>query len=87
MLKHTSLEELLAGVRVIAAGDGLLSPSVTRRLIERFTARPKLSVSDPGIVRLLTAREQEVLVEVARGLSNSEIPVACAIARPPPRPT
>jgi DNA-binding NarL/FixJ family response regulator len=73
MLKDTSPEELLAGIRVIAAGDGLLSPSVTRRLIERFTTQPEPAVPDPRVIGLLTDREREVLVEVARGLSNTEI--------------
>jgi len=73
MLKDTSPEELLAGIRVIAAGDGLLSPSVTRRLIDRFTTQPEPAVPDPRVVALLTDREREVLVEVARGLSNAEI--------------
>lgn len=72
VLKDTSPEELLAGIRVVAAGDALLSPSVTRRLLHEFarriTPRPQRHLLD-----LLTEREREVLAEVARGLSNAEI--------------
>ena len=73
MLKDTSPEELLAGIRVIAAGDGLLSPTVTRRLIERFTEQPEPLLPSSRILDLLTEREREVLVEVAHGYSNTEI--------------
>jgi DNA-binding NarL/FixJ family response regulator len=73
MLKDTSPEELLAGIRVIAAGDGLLSPTVTRRLIHRFATRPEPMLPDAKLTALLTNREHEVLIEVARGHSNPEI--------------
>jgi DNA-binding NarL/FixJ family response regulator len=73
MLKDTSPEELLAGIRVIAAGDGLLSPSVTRRLIENFATRPAPAVPTAPALDVLTEREREVLAEVARGLSNTQI--------------
>jgi DNA-binding NarL/FixJ family response regulator len=73
MLKDTSPEELLAGIRVIAAGDGLLSPSVTRRLIENFATRPVPAVPTAPMLDVLTEREREVLAEVARGLSNTQI--------------
>lgn len=72
VLKDTSPEELLAGIRAVAAGDALLSPSVTRRLLhefaQRITPRPQRH-----LLELLTEREMEVLSEVARGLSNAEI--------------
>jgi DNA-binding NarL/FixJ family response regulator len=73
MLKDTSPEELLAGIRVIAAGDGLLSPSVTRRLIENFATRPAPTVPTSRALETLTDREREVLAEVARGLANTQI--------------
>jgi DNA-binding NarL/FixJ family response regulator len=75
LLKDTQPEELLAAVRVIAAGEALLAPKVTRRLIEQFVEHePKLAAPapHPGI-ETLTQREHEVLAAVARGLSNAEI--------------
>ena len=71
MLKDAPPEELAAAVRVVAAGDALLAPSVTRRLIEEF-ARMQPRV-EPRDIASLTDRELEVLKLVARGLSNAEI--------------
>jgi DNA-binding NarL/FixJ family response regulator len=74
LLKDTLPEELLAAVRVIAAGESLLSPSVTRRLMEEFVRRPATTPSANPLEGIdLTPRETEVLVAVARGLSNAEI--------------
>lgn len=73
VLKSRPVEELLAAIRVIAAGEALLAPNVTRRLIAQFagTAQTRASVSKE--IDELTDREREVMVLVARGLSNAEI--------------
>jgi DNA-binding NarL/FixJ family response regulator len=74
LLKDTAPEELLAAIRVLAAGDALLAPSITRRLIREFASRPDVGArSSPALLDALSAREREVLVEVASGWSNAEI--------------
>lgn len=72
LVKDTDAAELIRAVRVIAAGDSLLSPTVTRRLVAEFTARTRQAPPRPGLSEL-TAREREVLGLVAAGLSNEEI--------------
>jgi DNA-binding NarL/FixJ family response regulator len=75
LLKDTPPEELIAAVRVVAAGEALLAPSITRRLIADFVRRPghpTVSGPPPGLEQL-TEREREVLVHMAKGLSNAEI--------------
>jgi len=76
LLKDAPAEQLITAVRVIAAGDALLAPSVTRLLIEEVSRRPSVNpeVVAPGLADL-TDRELEVLKLMARGLSNSEIAV------------
>jgi DNA-binding NarL/FixJ family response regulator len=73
LLKDVAPEQLLAGIRIIAQGDSLLSPSVTRRLIESFVRDGRQSREPPPVLEELTPRELEILQLVARGLSNTEI--------------
>jgi DNA-binding NarL/FixJ family response regulator len=73
LLKRTSPEELIAGLHTVAAGDSLLSPPVTRRVIERMAREPAAKASSSERLDVLTPREREVLELVARGLSNGEI--------------
>ena len=73
LLKDAPPEELAAAIRVIAAGEALLAPSVTRRLIQRFADQPPPTAVDAKALGRLTDRETEVLRLVARGLSNAQI--------------
>jgi len=77
LLKDTPAAQLIAAIRAAAAGDVLLSPSVTRRLIEAFVGRPEVSVR--GRLDELTPREEEVLRLMARRLSNGEIAVELTV--------
>ncbi|WP_431770851.1 response regulator [Streptomyces cucumeris] len=71
LVKDMALDDILAAIRVVAAGDGLIAPSVTRRLIKEFATRP--TPRTPRPVEGITDRERQVLTLVATGLSNSEI--------------
>jgi DNA-binding NarL/FixJ family response regulator len=73
LVKHTQPADLVRAVREVYAGEALLSPSVTRRLIEEFTSRPLRPDLTPPSMSLLTDREREVVALVALGLTNDEI--------------
>ena len=73
VLKRTPPHDLVAGIRAVASGDGLLGPSVTRRLIQEFAERPAPSTDHRRRLDLLTDREMETLKLLAQGMSNSEI--------------
>ena len=73
LLKSAPPEDLLKAIRVVASGDALLAPSVTRRLIEEFARRPEPAARSATRLEGLTERELEVLKQVARGQSNAEI--------------
>ncbi|MGH3251208.1 MAG: response regulator [Trebonia sp.] len=80
LLKESPRADLIAAVRVAAAGDALLAPSVTRRLIEAFARRPVSVSPAPSKLASLTPRERDILLLVARGQSNSEIARALVVS-------
>ena len=85
VLKDDPPEQLLAAVRVVAGGDALLSPAVTKRVIKQFTRTPR--PSPPEQLEDLSEREQDVFRLIARGLSNAEIGRSSTSARRPSRRT
>jgi DNA-binding NarL/FixJ family response regulator len=80
LLKAAPPEDLVQAIRVVASGDALLAPSVTKRLIEEFAKRPKPAAGKAKQLEGLTERERDVLTEVARGLTNAEIAARLHIA-------
>jgi DNA-binding NarL/FixJ family response regulator len=73
LLKRAPAADLIAGIRIVAAGEALLAPSVTRRLIDHFASQPARSSRDATLLNALTEREHEVFELIALGRSNSEI--------------
>jgi DNA-binding NarL/FixJ family response regulator len=80
LLKDVRREDLVAAVRVVAAGDALLAPSITKRLIGEFARRPPLVRAAPAALEMLTAREREILGLMCRGHSNAEIAAELVIS-------
>ncbi|WP_439661520.1 response regulator [Lentzea sp. HUAS TT2] len=80
LLKHAPARELLNAVRVVAAGEALLAPSITKRLIEDFVRSRRSDRVRPAQLGILTERETEILVLIAQGLSNTEIAAHLVLA-------
>jgi DNA-binding NarL/FixJ family response regulator len=80
LLKDSPRADLISAVRAVAAGDALLAPSVTRRLIEAFARRPAQTSPSPSQLASVTAREHDVLMLIARGRSNAEIAAALVVS-------
>ena len=79
LLKDTRRDQLIDAIRVVAAGEALLSPRITRTIIEEFTSRPSIDTAKAKLLETITERERDVLLSVARGASNAEIAEALSM--------
>jgi DNA-binding NarL/FixJ family response regulator len=82
LLKSAPPRELAGAIRIVAAGEALLAPEITRRMIEDYVRRPRPGTSPPPGLATLTSRELEVLGLIAKGLSNAEIGAALFLSEP-----
>lgn len=80
LLKDTRPETLVEGLRIVADGEALLSPTITKRLIEQFVKQPSPTAPDAAVFNEITDREHDVLLCIARGLSNAEISQALIVS-------
>ena len=87
LLKDTPKRELVEAVRIIADGNALLAPSVTKRLIEEFSRQTKPEAAKGALPDNLTEREHQTLGLLARGMNNREIAAECTSAKPRSKPT
>ena len=82
LLKSAPPRELADAIRTVASGDALLAPEITRRLIEDYVARPRQAAPSRAVLDRLTPRETEVMMHMARGLSNAEIAARLYLSEP-----
>jgi DNA-binding NarL/FixJ family response regulator len=80
LVKDDAPDALVSAIRTIAAGDAVLTPSVTRRLLDKFARLPGLSDTGTNDLRVLTGREREILTLIGKGLTNAEIAAALTVA-------